>query len=150
MDAIQILRQLKEKGIRFTPQRQAILEFLLSTDTHPTAEEIYHHVKQRFTGMSLGTIYNTVKMLKEHGYIMELSYGEMSSRFDGNPENHYHIACQKCGRVFDYNRSFPDLEQEMESHQGFQVQGYRLEFFGLCSACLQAVDTVKTAEAEAE
>lgn len=48
MNAIEILRSLKEKGIRFTPQRQAILEFLLATDVHPTAEEIYKQVKVKF------------------------------------------------------------------------------------------------------
>ncbi|MDR3288260.1 MAG: transcriptional repressor [Peptococcaceae bacterium] len=138
MSAIEILNQLKEKGIRFTPQRQAILEFLLSTDTHPTAEEIYHHVKKRFTGMSLGTIYNTVKMLKEHGYILELTYGDMSCRFDGNPENHYHITCQECGRVFDYQYSFPELEAEKTKDRGFKVTDYRLEFYGFCSECAES------------
>jgi len=136
MDAIEILSQLKEQGIRFTPQRQAILEYLLSTDTHPTAEEIYHHVKQMYKGMSLGTVYNTMKMLKEHGYILELSYGDMSSRFDGNPNNHCHRVCNHCGRVFDDHRSFPELEKVEKEFREFKIMNYRLEFYGLCSDCM--------------
>ena len=59
LDAVEILKGLKDKGVRFTPQRQAILEYLLATNTHPTAEDIYKQVKVRFPGVSLGTIYNT-------------------------------------------------------------------------------------------
>ena len=135
MDAIQILRQLKDKGVRFTPQRQAILEFLLRTDTHPTAEDIYQFVKAKFPGVSLGTIYNTLNMLKEHGHILELSYGDMSSRFDGNSKNHYHVVCIECGRVVDYQRPLIQLEQEAEEMTGFKVMSHRLEFSGICPEC---------------
>ncbi|MHB8124328.1 MAG: Fur family transcriptional regulator [Desulfitobacteriaceae bacterium] len=135
MDAIQILRQLKDKGVRFTPQRQAILEFLLRTDTHPTAEDIYQDVKAKFPGVSLGTIYNTLNMLKEHGHLLELSYGDMSSRFDGNAKNHYHVVCSGCGKVIDYHRPLIQLEQEAEEKTGFQVTGHRLEFYGICPQC---------------
>jgi Fur family transcriptional regulator, peroxide stress response regulator len=135
MDAIEILKQLKEKGVRFTPQRQAILEFLLGTDTHPTADEIYHHVKAKFPGVSLGTIYNTLNMLKNHGHILELSYGDMSSRFDGNSSNHYHVVCTECGRVVDFHRPLITLEREVEESTAFQVQGHRMEFYGICPRC---------------
>ena len=135
MDAIEILRRLKDKGVRFTPQRQAILEFLLSTKTHPTAEEIYQHVKAKFPGVSLGTIYNTLNMLKEHGHILELSYGDMSSRFDGNAENHYHIVCSKCGKVVDFHRPLLEMNEEAAENSGFQIMGHRLEFYGVCPEC---------------
>jgi len=135
MDAIEILKQLKDKGVRFTPQRQAILEFLLETESHPTADEIYHHVKAKFPGVSLGTIYNTLNMLKEHGHLLELSYGDMSSRFDGNPENHYHIVCSKCGMVADYHRPLIDIDQEVMEKSGFLIEGHRMEFYGICPKC---------------
>ncbi len=135
MDAIQILRQLKDKGVRFTPQRQAILEFLLRTNIHPTAEDIYQDVKAKFPGVSLGTIYNTLNMLKEHGHILELSYGDMSSRFDGNAQNHYHVVCSYCGKVVDFHRPLIRLEEEAEQRTGFQVMGHRMEFYGICSEC---------------
>lgn len=139
MEAIEILKRLKDKGIRFTPQRQAILEFLLSTTTHPTAEEIYQHVKAKFPGVSLGTIYNTLNMLKEHGHILELSYGDMSSRFDGNPHNHYHVVCSTCGKVVDFHRPLIQMEQEVEEKCGFKISGHRLEFYGVCPDCRKRV-----------
>lgn len=135
MDAVEILKQLKGSGVRFTPQRQAILEFLLETKTHPTAEDIFQHVKAKFPGVSLGTIYNTLNMLKEHGHILELSYGDMSSRFDGNAKNHYHLVCLNCGRVLDYERPLLELEEEVLQETGFRVSSHRLEFYGLCPDC---------------
>ncbi|MDA8228571.1 MAG: transcriptional repressor [Desulfitobacterium hafniense] len=135
MDAIEILKQLKDQGVRFTPQRQAILEYLLETKTHPTAEEVYHHVKAKFPGVSLGTIYNTLNMLKEHGYILELSYGDMSSRFDGNAKNHYHVVCLNCGKVVDFHRPLIEMESEVAEKFGFEITGERLEFYGICPDC---------------
>ena len=135
MDAIEILQQLKNKGVRFTPQRQAILEFLLETKSHPTADEIYHHVKEKFIGVSLGTIYNTLNMLKEHGYVLELSYGDMSSRFDGDISSHYHIACSRCGIVTDYFCPLVDMDQLAMKDTGYLITGHRLEFYGVCPGC---------------
>ena len=137
LEAIEILKQLKTKGVRFTPQRQAILEFLLETKSHPTADEIYQHVKAKFPGVSLGTIYNTLNMLKEHGHLLELSYGDMSSRFDGNPRNHYHIVCSKCGMVVDYHSPLIDMDQEVMDKSGFLIMGHRMEFYGVCPDCLK-------------
>ena len=137
MDAVEILHKLKDKGVRFTPQRQAILEYLLSTKSHPTAEEIYQHVKAKFPGVSLGTIYNTLNMLKQHGHILELSYGDLSSRFDGNPENHYHVVCLSCGKVEDFHRPLIEMDREVEEKSGFAVTGHRLEFYGVCPVCRQ-------------
>ena len=135
MDAIEILKSLKDKGIRFTPQRQAILEYLLSTDTHPTAEEIYKQVKQKFPGVSLGTIYNTLNMLKEHNFILELPCGDMSSRFDGNPVNHYHVMCTKCSKVVDFHSDLIDMNELAAEKTGFEIHTHSLIFYGICPDC---------------
>lgn len=140
MDAIEILKGLKAKGIRFTPQRQAILEYLLSTDTHPTAEEIYKQVKIRFPGVSLGTIYNTLNMLKEHAFILELPCGDMSSRFDGNPVNHYHVMCSDCGKVVDFHSDLIDMDELVAAKTGFDIRTHNLVFYGVCPSCQSCLE----------
>src|SRR6476661_7925878 len=97
----QTLADLKERGVRLTPQRQMILKFLKETHEHPTAEEIYKQVCQEFSGISMATVYNTLHRLKELGAIKELSYGDMSSRYDGNDTEHAHVVCESCGEVID-------------------------------------------------
>lgn len=134
-DAVGILKSLKNKGVRFTPQRQAILEFLLSTNTHPTAEEIYKQVRVKFPAVSLGTVYNTLNMLKEHNYLMELSCGDISARFDGNADNHYHIMCDKCGKVVDYFTDLLDIEEMAAADTGFTINTHRLILYGVCADC---------------
>lgn len=137
MNAVEILKGLKDKGIRFTPQRQAILEFLLATDIHPTAEEIYKQVKMKFPGVSLGTIYNTLNMLKEHRFILELPCGDMSSRFDGNPENHYHAMCSVCSKVVDFHNTLINMDKLVAEKTGFEVKNHQLVFYGVCPQCQQ-------------
>lgn len=139
MDAVEILKGLKNEGVRFTPQRQAILEYLLSTHSHPTAEEIYKEVKEKFPGVSLGTIYNTLNMLKEHKFILELPCGDMSSRFDGNPVNHYHVMCSECGIVIDFHVPLIDMDNSVAEKTGFIINTHNLVFYGLCPQCQKKV-----------
>ena len=106
---------LRDRGVRITPQRQAVLEYLDNTEAHPTAETIYNSLKSRFKGLSLATVYNILHLFRDHGIVMELSYGDSSARFDGNAENHYHITCSRCGKVADYHR---DLIQGIEEEAG--------------------------------
>ncbi|MDA8441573.1 MAG: Fur family transcriptional regulator [Peptococcaceae bacterium] len=137
MDVTQeTLYLLKEKGIRVTPQRQAILEYLKHVDTHPNAEEIYAHIRTKFAGISLGTIYNSLNMLCDKGLIQELAYGDTFSRFDGNPMPHDHIVCDVCRKVVDYHGPLLDnLLDLAQQESGFAIKGYRLELHGVCPAC---------------
>src|SRR5699024_1645598 len=81
---------LKESGVRITPQRHAVLEYLLTSETHPTADEIYKALEGKFPNMSVATVYNNLRVLREIGLIRELTYGDDSSRFDCNMTDHYH------------------------------------------------------------
>lgn len=132
----QSLVDLKSRGIRLTPQRQIILQFLKETDDHPTAEQVYQKIGEQFPGISLATVYNTLKMLKELGVIRELSYGDMSSRYDGNDSEHAHLVCECCNHVIDIQ--CPPHEKlatgEIEE-SGFAIRSYRLEYYGTCKSC---------------
>lgn len=128
--------KLKEKGIRLTPQRKLILDLLKNTSEHLTAEEIYQSIKQQLHPISLGTVYNTLHKLKETGIIQELTYGDMSSRYDGLSKPHYHVTCIKCGKVVDYDRELLTwLEEEAGAATGFYIDSHRMEFHGICPAC---------------
>ncbi|MGB8955651.1 MAG: Fur family transcriptional regulator [Tumebacillaceae bacterium] len=132
----QSLADLKSRGIRLTPQRQVILQFLKETEEHPTAEQVYQKIGEQFPGISLATVYNTLNMLKELGVIRELSYGDMSSRYDGNDSEHAHLVCESCNHVIDIE--CPSQEalntQDIQQHH-FNLRSYRLEFYGTCDSC---------------
>lgn len=130
------LEQLKMTGVRITPQRHAILTFLLDSMTHPTADDIYRALAPQFPSMSVATIYNNLKMFVEAGLVRELTYGDNSSRFDADLTSHYHAICQKCGKIVDFH--YPALyeaEKAAKEQTGFVVSGHRMEIYGECPSC---------------
>lgn len=130
------LEQLKTTGVRITPQRHAILDFLMESMTHPTADEIYRALEPRFPSMSVATVYNNLKMFMESGMVRELTYGDSSSRFDANVSEHYHVICEDCGKIEDFMYpSLVDVEHVAEEATGFQVKGLRMELYGVCETC---------------
>lgn len=79
---------------KITCQKRAILEFLKSSKTHPTAEEIYRSVKKKLPQISKGTVYHNLKFLAEKGEILEIP--SMVFHYDGDTFSHAHFVCQKC------------------------------------------------------
>jgi Fur family peroxide stress response transcriptional regulator len=130
------IEKLKEENIRITPQRYAILEYLIEHRSHPTADEIYRDLEHRFPNMSVATVYNNLRLFTTIGFVQEMSYGDASSRFDFSSKRHYHVICQKCKKIVDFH--YPDLEDvEMAAKQltGFEIEDHRLELYGLCPEC---------------
>ncbi|SMO75384.1 peroxide-responsive transcriptional repressor PerR [Melghirimyces algeriensis] len=132
----QAIERLKTNGVRMTPQRYAILEFLLTSYSHPTADEIYRALESKFPNMSVATVYNNLRVFKEAGMVRELTYGDASSRFDANMEEHYHIICRECGKIVDFDYpSLNQIEEEAARKTGFRVETHRMEIYGLCQSC---------------
>lgn len=131
------IQQEKKGFVRKTRQRNLILKTLRSTKSHPTADWIYEKVRKEMPNISLGTVYRNLGTLKEMGEILELNYGSKFSRFDGNPENHYHFVCVKCGKVLDVEGCPVDreLDKRVGRENNVEVFFHRTEFYGLCSEC---------------
>ncbi|WP_282939843.1 peroxide-responsive transcriptional repressor PerR [Paenibacillus sp. RC67] len=132
----QALHKLKSTGVRMTPQRHAILAYLLNTMTHPTADEIYKALAPRFPSMSVATVYNNLKVFIEVGLVREMTYGDHSSRFDADMSDHYHALCEQCGKLVDFAyKPLDDLEKTAGIETGFVVKSHRVEVYGICSEC---------------
>ncbi|NLV90773.1 MAG: transcriptional repressor [Firmicutes bacterium] len=131
--------------VRRTKQRELILRVLRGTTCHPTADWIYQEVRKELPNVSLGTIYRNLRCLREMGEVLELSYGSSYSRYDGNPEPHYHFICNICGSVFDVNMTvIHDLEKLVADATGFDVREHRMEFYGYCDDCTAEEQDGKT------
>lgn len=128
--------RLKESGVRITPQRHAVLEFLISAEIHPTADDIYKALEGKFPNMSVATVYNNLRVFREIGIVRELTYGDSSSRFDYNTTKHYHIICDSCGKIVDFHYpSLDEVESLAEQVTGFDVSHHRMEIYGICPTC---------------
>ena len=132
----QALEQLKSTGVRMTPQRHAILSFLMDSMTHPTADEIYKALSPAFPSMSVATIYNNLRLFVDAGLVRELTYGDDSSRFDADLSEHYHAICRSCGKIVDFEYPpLTDVEAAASRETGFRVEGHRMEIYGHCAEC---------------
>lgn len=127
---------LKGSGVRITPQRHAILEYLIGSMSHPTADDIYKALEGKFPNMSVATVYNNLRVFREVGLVKELTYGDSSSRFDCDISNHYHIICEVCGKIVDFHYPGLDEVETLAEHvTGFEVSHHRMELYGTCSEC---------------
>ncbi len=130
----------KNIGFKLTPQRLAVLDYLEGNKSHPSAEDIYRVLLDKYPTMSLATVYNTLDTLRLKGHIRELSIDPEKKRFDPNTKPHNHLICVKCRKVADVERTF-DLGLSRDEVSGFEVQGHHIEFYGICSACKAAERT---------
>ena len=84
---------LKQSGVRITPKRHAVLDNLMNAIVNPNDDEIYKALEGKFPNMSVATVYNNLRVLRENGLVRELTYGDASSRFECNLSDHYHFIC---------------------------------------------------------
>ena len=128
------MEKYRDSGLKLTPQRLAILEYLDGNKEHPSAEDVYKAVSRKFPTMSLATVYNTLMTLKQRGLVKELTVDPLRMRFDPQPTPHHHLICVDCRKIIDIHTRFrinlPEMEQE-----GFEIVGNHIEFYGRCSKC---------------
>lgn len=132
-----ILSKIKGRDFRITPQRLAIIKILISSESHPSVDEIYKEVRKLYPTTSLATVYKTIALLKELNEVLELGFPDGSNRYDGNkPYPHPHAICTKCKKILDPEiSSVHELSEEMKQKTGFVISSHRLDFFGLCPEC---------------
>jgi Fur family ferric uptake transcriptional regulator len=125
--------------LRKTLQRQAIIEELQSSKSHPTASEVHRAVRRRINNVSLGTIYRNLEKLVSAGMVRKLDMGKGEARFDMITEPHHHVRCSHCGLLADID-DIPEgiLPAGFISENGFEITGYKLEYLGICSSCRTA------------
>jgi Fur family transcriptional regulator, peroxide stress response regulator len=126
-------------NIRNTKQRKAIFDAIENHGGHLTADEIYRLVKRRFPRLSLGTVYRNLRVLVEQGGLRELDFGMAVTYFETTKDSHYHLICRVCGSIADADipveRGLQSVAGQASNLGGFQIEGHRLDFIGVCAAC---------------
>lgn len=133
------MERLKERGLKLTPQRLAIFDYLNGNTDHPSAEDIYEAVSRKFPTMSFATVYNTLETLRKRGEILELNIESGRKRFDPNPHPHHHLICIRCKRIVDVHSEF-QLALSSKDRADFEIVGNHVEFYGLCGQCKKKRD----------
>ncbi|HIE39791.1 MAG TPA: transcriptional repressor [Anaerolineales bacterium] len=130
-----VARRLRMEGYRLTPQRMAILQAVLESPSHLTAEEIYRQVSADFPMLSLATVYKTLHMLKGLGEVMELTV-DGRSHYDGDAPPHPHLICVRCHTIIDLPLEMAvTVPEEALAERGFRALWHQVEVHGLCRQC---------------
>ena len=140
------LQQLRERGLRFTPQRELVLRILHEGIEHPTAEEIFARVSAVSPAVDLSTVYRTLELLQALDLVASFDLGDGQRRYElltiHHP--HHHLLCRGCGRLITIEaaEAQPLVDALQQSH-GFAAQLEHLVIPGLCKACSDAAGSVR-------
>ena len=121
---------------KLTPQREAVLHVIRERDDHPTANEIFEAARLRLPSISYATVYNSLRYLKEAGLVLEIKFGDSSSRYDRETDRHDHAICNCCGKLVDFD--LPETAKLMHAaarKSSFKPDTVHLTLRGLCPDC---------------
>jgi Fur family ferric uptake transcriptional regulator len=128
---------LKSKGHRITREREAIAEAVLLNRGHFDVDELFLHLKGK-AGVSKASIYRTIPILIESGLLaaVYLENGHMHYELVYGRDQHSHLRCTTCGRIFEFSvPELPTLEKTIAEQKNFKSEGHKFEIWGLCAQC---------------
>ena len=133
-----LIGQLREKGLKITPQRLAVIDALVENRHKLSgATLIYQETRKKLKSISLSTVYATLKEFSEQGLIKALEFDRMENRYDGNLSEHINLICKRCGAISDFDLPSSIEPKDIMRKSGFVVTDNRMEYYGYCRDCLK-------------
>lgn len=120
---------LEEHGIKPSAQRVAVAEFVFHTDAHPSAEEVWNRVRERFPMVSRATVYNTLNLFVEKGLVQQLGFTSGRVVFDPNVKKHHHFIDDETGRIYDVPWEALEVSR-VEEIDEFDVRAFQVVLRG--------------------
>ena len=128
-----ITSRCEAKGLRMTGQRRIIAAVLQDSDDHPDVEELYARAVALDSGISIATVYRTVKLFDEAGILDKLEFGDGRARYeDAEREHHDHLIDLNSGEVIEFvDEEIEALQERIAQKLGYTLKGHRLELYGV-------------------
>lgn len=130
---------LKANGLKFTIQREVILEMLYNSDEHLTPEGLHHLIQQKHPELNTGiaTVYRTLSLLEDSDMVTSLSFGAQGKKYElGAKDHHDHIICTECGSITEFvDDQIEARQQEIATSLGFEMQEHSMQIYGICQNC---------------
>jgi Fur family peroxide stress response transcriptional regulator len=131
-----IIEILKNSKLKATPQRIAICKIVLSSNSHPTAEQVFDKIKTEHPTISLATVYKTLSLLYKIGLVEELRFNNSHTRYDSRTTLHINIVCPECMEIHDYESNTLQAHwEQLTSGIDGEILGQRLDVYKLCTNC---------------
>ncbi len=128
-----IIARCEAKGLRMTGQRRTIARVLEQSDDHPDVEELYARASAEDSGISIATVYRTVKLFEEAGILERLEFGDGRARYeDAERDHHDHLIDMQSGAVIEFvDPEIEALQEKIAAKLGYKLKGHRLELYGV-------------------
>ena len=128
-----IQARCETKGLRMTEQRRVIAAVLQESSDHPDVEELYARASARDAGISLATVYRTVKLFEEAGILDKLEFGDGRARYeDAERDHHDHLIDIHSGEVIEFvDPEIEALQEKIAEKLGYRLKGHKLELYGV-------------------
>ena len=130
---------VKQKGLKYTEQREIVLSVLLDAQDHLTAEEVYNEIKKEHTDSNIGiaTVYRALSFLEEVDLITSIAFGTDGKKYESNAKSHHdHLICTNCGKIIEF------IDDEIEKRQDkiakknkFKITSHSMQLYGTCETC---------------
>lgn len=131
-----VVERLQEHNIRPSVQRISIMDYLMEHCTHPTVDEIYTALAPSIPTLSKTTVYNTLKLLSEHGAIQTLTIDERNTCYDADTTPHAHFLCKCCGKIYDVKcKAQTWSTDEFIEADGHEIHEIHYYYKGICKQC---------------
>jgi Fur family ferric uptake transcriptional regulator len=129
-------RYMRERGLRWTAQRRLIVEKAFDTHDHFTAEELLAMCRTVDTHVSRATVYRTLAVMEEAGFVEGLDTGEGSRRFEHvlGHEHHDHMVCEECGKIIEFHdEDLEAMKEQAARSLGFELVSHTLKLIVRCT-----------------
>ncbi|AEI94339.1 Fur family transcriptional regulator [Roseobacter litoralis] len=128
-----IIKRCEAKGLRMTGQRRVIAQVLEDSADHPDVEELYARAVAIDNGISIATVYRTVKLFEEAGILDKLEFGDGRARYeDAERDHHDHLIDMNSGEVIEFvDAEIEALQERIANKLGYELRGHRLELYGV-------------------
>ena len=120
--------------MRFSKQRDLILNIVQDTRIHPTADYVYEKARNELPNVSLGTVYRNLGQLVESNQLKSLNI-DGTIHYDAFLDDHQHFQCKTCNRVFDIELNTKDFVSKVESNTNHIIDGCQIHLVGICNDC---------------
>lgn len=136
---VEFKKLLKTNNLKFTAQREAILQTLYNNPKHFSPESLYDLVKEKHPDLNTGitTVYRTLNLLEENGIATSISLGVQGKKFEiGNKPHHDHLICNKCGKIVEFeDDEIEQLQHDISKEHDFILTNHLMQLYGVCQSC---------------
>jgi Fur family ferric uptake transcriptional regulator len=130
---------LKKNNLKFTTQREVILDTLYNSNEHLSPESLHRLIQKKFPNLKVGiaTVYRTLSLLEESNIVTSLSFGKDGKKYElGAKEHHDHMICTVCGEITEFvDEEIEKKQEEIAKKFGFLMKNHSMQIYGICKKC---------------